>query len=62
MENEPSKKPVNREMILEKYAENGYLEVEEWFKKAYKKQIIVHTIYNAIPRKLRLKLKKIIKG
>ena len=60
--NEPSKKPVNREMILEKYAENGYLEVEEWFKKAYKKQIIVHTIYNAIPRKLRLKLKKIIKG
>ena len=53
---------MNREMILEKYAENGYLEVEEWFKKAYKKQIIVHTIYNAIPRKLRLKLKKIIKG
>lgn len=60
--NEPSKKPDNRKFIMEKYSTDGYLVIEKWFRKKYSKQIIVHKIYNMIPRTIRLKLKEMIKG
>ena len=43
------------------YEKSGYDGVEKWFHKKYKKQIIMHRIYNAIPRKLRVALKNAIK-
>ena len=58
----PTKKKENREKILRLYSEYGYEKVEAWFRKKYIKQIIVHSIYNKIPRKVRIKLKKIVKG
>lgn len=60
--NIPSKRPDSREMIMRKYSDHGYIAIEKWFRKKYKKQIIVHRIYNMIPRTIRLKLKVVIKG
>lgn len=60
--NSPSEKPAEREIIMDIYSSKGYEGVERYFRKKYRKQIIVHTIYNRIPRKLRLKLKSILKG
>ena len=51
-------------LYLRKSLEQGKMEpyekVEEWFHKVYRKQILVHTIYNKIPRKARLLMKNII--
>lgn len=47
---------------MELYEKAGYDGVEKWFHKKYRKQIIVHSIYNAIPRKVRVALKSIIKN
>lgn len=58
----PSKKASGRDQVLEIYKQGKYPAVESYFRKTFKKQIIVHTIYNAIPRSLRLKLKRILKG
>lgn len=58
----PSKKAKEREQILEIYKCDKYSGVEAFFKKRFKKQIIIHKIYNIIPRSFRLKLKKILKG
>ena len=58
---EPSKEGQAREKIIKIYKSNGYTAVENWFRKKYKKQIIIHTIYNKIPRGLRLKIKKCLK-
>ncbi len=58
----PSKKSEIRKVVMEIYKEQGYEGVEKYFKKNYHLQIIIHTIYNKIPRKLRLKLKKLLKG
>lgn len=58
----PSEKKDSREEILQLYSECGYEKVEEWFRKKYMKQIIAHSIYNKIPRKVGIKLKKILKG
>lgn len=46
---------------MELYEKAGYDGVEKWFHKKYRKQIAVHSIYNAIPRKVRVALKNIIK-
>ena len=43
-----------------RYKMESYDKVEEWFHKTYRKQILVHTIYNKIPRKARLLMKNII--
>ena len=58
----PSEKKESREKILQLYSEYGYEKVEGWFRKKYMKQIIAHSIYNKIPRKVGIKLKKILKG
>ena len=58
----PSKKANGREQILEIYKNNKYPGVEMFFQKRFKKQIVIHKIYNAVPRSFRLKLKKILKG
>ena len=58
----PSKKTDNRENILNNYSKYGYAEIEKWFKNKYRGKIIIHTIYNKIPRKLRMLLRQIMKG
>lgn len=58
----PAKKVPDREKVLELYQQNGYIAVEDFFKKKFRKQIIIHRIYNTIPRAIRLKLKKALKG
>lgn len=60
------KKPSNlsekRNKILDMYKENNYSYVNNWFLKTYKKQIIIHRIFNKLPRNLRVKLKSILKN
>ena len=58
----PSVQSVQRNNIMKLYKESGYNEVEKWFRKKYRKQIIIHSIYNAIPRKIRVTLKNKIKN
>lgn len=58
----PSPEGKAREEILKIYESNGYPAVEKWFQKKFRKQIIIHTLYNKIPRGLRLSLKKLLKG
>lgn len=58
----PSAIPVEREYIMDIYHKKGYNGVENYFRAEYRKQIVMHTVYNTIPRKMRLKLKKIVKG
>ena len=57
----PSAKSERRKTVMEIYEKFGYDGVEKWFRKKYKKQIIMHRVYNAIPRKLRVALKNAIK-
>lgn len=59
---EPSHLNKQRDELLSIYVTGGYSDVEKWFQKKYRKQIIIHTIYNKIPRGLRLSLKKFLKG
>lgn len=58
----PTQRKKSREEILKLYSKFGYEKIERWFRKKYKKQIITHFIYNKIPRSLRIKLKRIVKG
>lgn len=58
----PSAKSERRKTVMEIYKKFGYDGVEKWFRKKYKKQIIMHRVYNAIPRKLRVALKNAIKN
>ena len=58
--NHSSQKTKKRKNIMMRYKMESYDKVEEWFHKTYRKQILVHTIYNKIPRKARLLMKNII--
>ncbi len=58
--NAPSKMPNNRTDILNQYVKNNYEALNDYFYKNYKKQLIVHKIFNSIPSNLRRKLKKIM--
>lgn len=60
--NRPTKHSEKRETILDIYRENGFLYLNKWFLKKYKKQVILHGIFNKIPRNLRNKMKLILKG
>jgi len=42
------------------YSQKGYSSIDEYFHKKYRKQIIVHTIFNAFPIGVRLKIKKVL--
>ena len=57
----PSARSNCRETVMEIYRKNGYKGVEVWFHKKYRKQIAIHTIYNTVPRKLRIMLKVYLK-
>lgn len=59
--NQPSAKGKEREKIFEIYKSNGYGKVEDWFKIKYLKQIVVHAVFNRIPRKIRITIKSILK-
>ncbi len=54
----PSKRPEKRENLMKLYSQKGYSSIDEYFHKKYRKQIIVHTIFNAFPIGVRLKNKK----
>lgn len=56
----PSKRPAKREQIMKLYFQKGYRGVDEYFYRNYKKQIIVHTVFNAFPIGVRLKIKKVL--
>lgn len=56
----PSVKPEIRDLVLTTYKQGGYTAVNKLFKKKYKKQLLIHFVYNIIPRKIRLKLKRLI--
>lgn len=59
--NHPSVQSERRKIVMKIYGESGYDGIEKWFHKKYKKQIVIHSIYNAVPRKLRVALKNAIK-
>lgn len=59
---EPSHKMNSRSAIMQIYTEKGYVAVESWFRKKYKKQIVMHTLYHRLPIKLRLRIKQVLKG
>lgn len=56
----PSQKPEIRVSVLAEYKQGGYAAVNKLFKKKYKKQLMIHFMYNKIPRKIRMKLKRLI--
>lgn len=58
--NAPSKIPDNRTKILSQYVKNNYAGLNNYFYKNYKKQLVVHKIFNSIPSNLRRKLKKLM--
>lgn len=58
----PSIRSERRSTVMEIYEKSGYDGVETWFHKEYRKQIIMHGIYHAIPRKLRMTLKNAVKN
>ena len=58
----PSLLSPKRETILRLYAEQGYEALDAWFYRNYKKQIILHTVFNMVPRGLQMRLKKILKN
>lgn len=60
--NKPSVKGKARKIIFEIYKDDGYGEVENWFKRKYLKQIVVHAAFNRIPRKIRIKIKSLLKN
>lgn len=60
--NRPSSKGIKREKVFAVYKSHGYNGVEKWFRKTYKNKIILYTIYYAVPRKLRLCIKQVLKG
>ena len=47
---------------MKKYRTESYEKLEKWFRKVYKKQIVIHTVYNKIPRKIRLLMKNILES
>lgn len=57
--NHPTIQSKRHGTVMEIYDKFGYDGVEKWFHKKYKKQIILHAIYNMIPYKLRFLIKKI---
>lgn len=56
----PSHKSNRRAEIFDIFEADGYPAVEAWFKRKYKKQIIFHAVYNAFPRNIRIRVKRIV--
>lgn len=57
----PSKQSDKREKILTLYAKHGYSMVDKWFYQKYRKQLLIHAVYNVIPRGVRVKIKNMLK-
>lgn len=51
-----------RSEVLKMFETGGYATVDKWFKQTYRRQIVIHKIYNAMPRKLQLLIKQVLKG
>ena len=56
--NKPSERSPKRDNIMNIYAEKGYEGIEALYRKKYRKQRIVHFVYNKIPRSIRNVIKK----
>lgn len=56
----PSKKSEKRDEICKIYRESGYEEVEKYFLKKYRKQIIKQHIFQLIPKSIKKLIKNII--
>lgn len=60
--NSPSKHSKSRSVMMNIYVKKGYKGVDMWFKKKYWWQLIVHAIYNVIPRKVRIRIKLVLRN
>lgn len=58
---EPSRKSIKRDYILDLYTQNGYRNLDMWFQNSYRRQIMVHSVYNVLPRTIRAKIKRLLK-
>ncbi len=58
----PVEKGKNRDEILTIYKSGGYDALNKWFNKKYKSKLIIHRVYNLIPKSIRTQLKKRIGG
>lgn len=56
----PSQKGKFRETILGLYHENGYSAVDTFYRKHYRKQRIIHSVFSKLPFGLRLIIQKLI--
>ena len=55
----PSKVGKYRLQVMDLYKENGYKSVDDFYKVVYRKQIILHTIYNMLPYNVKMWVKRI---
>ena len=46
---EPSKEGRYRKAVMELYAKEGYASVERFYRRVYRKQIIIHSVFNMMP-------------
>lgn len=58
---EPSRKSIKRDYVLDLYTQNGYRNLDMWFQNSYRRQIMVHSVYNVLPRTIRTKIKRLLK-
>lgn len=58
---EPSRKSIKRDYVLDLYTQNGYRNLDMWFQNSYRRQIMVHSVYNVLPRTIRAKIKRLLK-
>ncbi|MCR5671530.1 MAG: Coenzyme F420 hydrogenase/dehydrogenase, beta subunit C-terminal domain [Butyrivibrio sp.] len=56
--NRPYEYTPKRDRVMELYLSEGYAGVEKLYMKAYKKQRLIHFVFNKLPRSLRNKIKK----
>lgn len=56
--NKPSFQNEERNIVMEEYKNNGYKGVEKYFQKKIGKKRLLYIIWNKIPRKIQLKIKK----
>ena len=57
--NHPFKYSSKRDEIMDIYVKEGYKGVEDFYLKRYYRQRVVHFVFNKLPRKLRMLIKKI---
>ena len=55
----PFKQSSKREKIMQVYIDRGYEGIEKLYRSEYRKQRVIHYIFNKLPRNIRNNIKKI---